>query len=103
MKPLDKFYEYLGDREAGGARWPSAVFAIWSVCACLRYRLSVRSVCAVKGCHILSSNGGYLPDDCYEWWCKRCGAEGINHLVYGLNKFYNDDPWRNLWETLRGR
>lgn len=70
------------------------------------YRLFVRGKCALFGCKEASSGyggGGYLPDDCYEWWCERCGAEGINHVVQTHELFYNDRRFWNFIEALQGK
>ena len=67
------------------------------------YRIFVRGVCAIKGCEESYSCSWNLPDDVYEWYCKRCDAEGINHIVYTHEFFYSDTPLRNLLEALRGR
>jgi hypothetical protein len=71
----------------------------------LYYRVFVRGRCALFGCDELGDygGGGYLPDDCYEWWCPRCGAEGINHAVFSRRLFCGDDRLYDFWEALRGR
>lgn len=67
------------------------------------WRIFVRGKCAIKGCDEHYSCGGGLPDDVCEWYCKRCDAEGINHVVYTHEFFYSDTPLRNFIEALRGR
>lgn len=67
------------------------------------FRLFIRGICAIKGCEEHYSCGGYLPDDVCEWYCKRCGAEGINHVIYTYELFYSDTPLRNLIEALKGK
>ena len=67
------------------------------------WRIFVRGKCAIKGCNRHYSCGGNLPDDACEWYCKRCDAEGINHVVYTHELFYPDSPLRNFWGALRGR
>lgn len=67
------------------------------------YRIFVRGKCAIKGCEEHYSCGGNLPDDVCEWYCKRCNAEGINHIVYTHEFFYPDTPVHNFKEALRGR
>lgn len=66
------------------------------------WRIFVHGKCAIKGCDEHYSCGGDLPDD-VSWYCKRCGAEGINKVVYTHVLFYLDSPLRNFWEALRGR
>lgn len=67
------------------------------------YRIFVRGVCAIKGCDLSYSCGGYLPDDVCEWGCKRCCVEGINQIEYTEYKvFYPDTKLRNLKDALLG-
>lgn len=67
------------------------------------YRIFVRGKCAIKGCDEHYTCGGYLPDDVCEWWCIRCWAEGINHVVYTHELFYPDRKLQNFMEALRGK
>ena len=67
------------------------------------WRIFVRGVCAIKGCKESSCCGGDLPDDVCEWYCKRCDAEGINHVVYTRRLFYSDTPLHNFIEALQGK
>ena len=67
------------------------------------YRIFVRGVCAIKCCDVHYSCGWNLPDDVCEWYCKRCDAEGINHINYSHEIFYSDEPLRNLLKALKGK
>ena len=70
-----------------------------------QYRLFIRGKCALFGCKesYNQGGGGYLPEDCTEWWCDRCGAEGINHMVQTHEFFYKDTPLQNFVEALKGK
>lgn len=100
---LDDLFDYLAEEEFDGKRWPTPFLWVWAWLSRLRYLFFMRCVCAVKGCDVSYSRSGYLPEDCTEWACKRCNAEGINHVVYGVDRFDNDEPIRNLWMALRGK
>jgi len=67
------------------------------------WRIFVRGKCAIKGCDEHYSYGGGLPAGTSEWYCKRCDAGGINHIVYTHELFYSDIPLRNFWRALRGK
>ena len=69
----------------------------------LHYRIFVRGMCAIKGCDVHYSCGGYLPDDVCEWYCKRCQAEGINQVVYTHEILYSDSRLRNFILALEGK
>ena len=70
----------------------------------LHYRLFVRGVCALKGCDVHYSCGGYLPDDVCEWYCKRCHVGGINHITYSrYDVFYSDRKLPNFIAALQGK
>lgn len=51
-----------------------------------------RATCWLIGCDEHRGRSGYLPDDCTEWWCDRCGAEGINHQVFTRDTLYGFIP-----------
>lgn len=67
------------------------------------YRIFVRGYCAINGCDIHYYRNDNLPDDCREWACENCGAEGINHVVQTIDKFYNDTPFENFIQSLKGK
>jgi hypothetical protein len=78
-------------------------YSLWET---IDYRVFHRGVCALKGCDERSGGyggGGYLPDDCYEWWCNRCAADGINYQVNTVRLFYGDDKIRDFILALKGK
>ena len=49
----------------------------------------IRLQCWYLGCDMRSGVGWNMPEDCVEWWCERCGAEGINHVqMYGKPPYH---------------
>ena len=68
------------------------------------WRIFIRGKCALKGCQIVYFDNWNLPDDCYEWMCERCGSEGINHQINtAIEPFYNDTPFKNFIQALKGK
>jgi len=67
------------------------------------WRVFVRGKCALFGCNKKGSQGGggYLPEDCYEWWCDRCGAEGINYQVFTRRLMYGDEKIKDFISALK--
>ena len=77
--------------------WVYDFFSYWW------YKIFVRGHCALVGCKEQGITGGYnMPDDCTEWWCKRCGAEGINSQVTTRELFYGDDKLKDFISALKG-
>lgn len=103
---MNKYDEPLGLNQA----YPFYLFVLYTVWFLPRnfigkwyWRIFVRGMCAIKGCDEHYSCGGYLPDDACEWYCKRCGAEGINFVVYTRDFFSRSDGrLRNFVRALRG-
>ena len=56
-------------------------FFFANIIGSFNYYVLHRGVCWLIGCDEHRGRSGYLPEDCTEWWCDRCGAEGINHMV----------------------
>lgn len=109
MKKLEDIDEWFFDKisEEDKFSFPYNVLAfVWFVPANFirkwNYRIFVRGTCAIKGCDISSGCGGYLPDDVWEWSCKRCHVEGINQIEYTDEIFYSDTKFHNFIEALRG-
>lgn len=69
----------------------------------IHYRLFIRGMCALKGCDVHYSCGGNLPDDVCEWYCRRCHAEGINHVIYSIELLYGDNKTHDFIDVLRGK
>jgi hypothetical protein len=69
----------------------------------IHYRIFLRGMCALKGCDTSYACGWYLPDDVCEWHCKRCHAEGINHIVYSQELFFGDNKLYDFIMALKGK
>jgi hypothetical protein len=106
-----KIDEWFFDKVDESGNYPffyRVLAAMWFLprnCICtLRYRLFVRGICALKGCDVHYSCGGYLPDDVCEWYCKRCHVEGINHITSTRGElFYSGNRLHNFIAALRGQ
>lgn len=81
----------------------SVMLKIWDIIMTIRYRIFIRGKCALFGCEECYAGSSLLPDDVLEWWCDRCGAEGINHVVYSRRLFYGDNKLRDFLDALRGK
>ena len=57
-------------------------FRFWNAIGSFRFWVLQRGHCWLLGCDEHHGRSGYLPEDCTEWWCDRCGAEGINNQVH---------------------
>jgi len=66
------------------------------------YRIFIRGYCAIKGCQLSYSNFN-LPDGCNEWYCENCNASGIDWQFHTIDKFYNDTPFKNFIQALKGK
>jgi hypothetical protein len=77
-----------------------SLYSLWET---IDYRVFKRGICAIKGCDSRHGNSPYLPDDCDEWWCKRCAADGINWQVNTVRLFYGDDKIRDFILALKGK
>jgi len=109
MKKLEDIDEWFFNRinDKGKFPFPYNILAyIWfkptNFIREWHYRIFVRGVCAIRGCNVHESCGGYLPDDVCEWYCERCWAEGMDHVFYTQELFYPDDKLHNFIEALRG-
>jgi hypothetical protein len=62
-----------------------------------------RGLCLLIGCKIHYSSSSYLPDGCYEWYCERCDADGINSQ--GANRIADGliEYLRRWWPRPRKR
>ena len=63
------------------------ILRVWDIFMTIRYRVFIRGKCALYGCNEHYAGSSLLPDDVLEWWCDRCGAEGINQDVYSRRFF----------------
>jgi len=73
-------------------------FKFWNAIGSFKYYVFQRGHCWLLGCDEHTGRSGYLPDDCTEWWCDRCGAEGINHQVTTRETL--DGVLPVLWERI---
>jgi len=91
--------------DAGHHIVPNLYFIFSSFVNKWKYIATKRLVCAIRGCRIIHNQGGggYLPEDCDEWHCSRCWAEGINHVVFSHEIFYDDTPLENVIQALKGK
>ena len=100
----DKFIEGLDENKL----WAKIMWNISDFVHIWISRIFIRGKCALFGCdeNYNTGGGGYLPDDCTEWWCNRCWAEGINAQVRTFSFFYKEDKirykMRNFIQALRG-
>jgi hypothetical protein len=83
--------------------WARPYFVIAYFISMWYFRLFIRGKCALFGCdekHFCSYN---MPEDADEWYCERCGAAGINYIVFN-NKalFYGDNKLKDFILSLRG-
>ena len=67
-------------------------FRFWNTIGSFKYYVLQRGKCWLIGCDEHRGSSGYLPEDCTEWWCDRCGAEGINHMVTTRETLYGFIP-----------
>ena len=72
-------------------------FRFWNAVGSFKYYVLQRGTCWLIGCDEHSGNSGYLPDDCTEWWCDRCGAEGINAMVTTRETLEGAIPQLRWW------
>ncbi len=79
------------------------ILRVWDIFMTIRYRVFIRGKCALFGCEESYGGSAFLPEDAMEWWCRRCGAEGINHVVYSRRMFYGDNKLEDFIDALRGR
>ena len=77
-------------------------FSIYDLVYKWYYRIFVRGRCALTGCDRHIGRDECLPEGCYEWWCERCSADGINEQVNTLDCFYGDEKVKNFFEALKG-
>ena len=67
-------------------------FRFWNTIGSFRYYVFQRGMCWLIGCDEKRGRGWNMPEDCTEWWCDRCGAEGINHMVTTRETLYGFIP-----------
>lgn len=70
----------------------------------LKFIVTMRGICWLFGCIEKRGRGWNMPEDSIEWWCPRCGANGINHIAFTRDLLSGKIPQiRNWFRYLPGR
>ena len=93
---VDWYFECLLSNLDNGNPIAWLVYLVWEIGSTYYYRITIRGYCALFGCKEHRYRSDLLPDDCYEWYCDRCNAEGINWQVQTVPLFYSGEPIRNF-------